>query len=122
MSFLCSKRTTSLQDPPLRYGEKPIPLLLQHRKRFASLYPSTSSASPFCVSPGQQLLLFSAPACRFLAFSFLLLGDLSLTEFNSVLVREAGMIKPVSHHFDNGVAVHVNEIGSPRTPCEACQI
>src|SRR5437588_7763802 len=59
MSFLCSERTTSLQDPPLTLRREAHSAPVTAGQRFASLRPSTSSASPFCVSSCQQLTLLS---------------------------------------------------------------
>ncbi len=53
-SFLCSERTTSLQDPPLRFGEKPISLPLQHPDRL----PHSRPRFPLLALFGLRLLTF----------------------------------------------------------------
>src|SRR6266566_6826457 len=56
LSFLCSERTTSLQDPPLRSGEKPIPL-------------RCSTPTAFCLTPSLNLLSQPFLIIAMLAFS-----------------------------------------------------
>src|SRR5947209_2782673 len=46
-SFLCSEPTTSLQDPPLRSGEKPIPLRYSTPTAFCLTLSLDSLSWPF---------------------------------------------------------------------------
>jgi hypothetical protein len=55
--------------------------------------------------------LFSVQASLLHKQSFLLLYDLSLTEFNGVFVREARQIEAIPHYFDNSVAISIKQIG-----------
>jgi len=68
-SFLCSERTTSLQDPPLRSGEKPIPLPLQHSNRFLPhSLPRLPQLALFACSHGNNLYaMVSLPRVFFAA-------------------------------------------------------
>ncbi len=45
-------------------------------------------------------------------FTLALLRELTFTQFHCMLVREAGKVNAISHHFDHCLAIHVNEICS----------
>ena len=47
LSFLCSERTTALQDPSLRCGEKPIPLRYSTPTVFCLTHSLDSLSWPF---------------------------------------------------------------------------
>jgi hypothetical protein len=59
-------------------------------------------------NPLRRAASYNAASNLLLKELFLLLGYLTLTQFNRVLIREARQIEAKSYHFDHGIAVHMN--------------